>query len=179
MSLRQSDDGSVARADRDLGFVTMLFYRENDFCLETVAQDLANFLEPGFNFFADGRSDFVVAACVFHVHRATSLIRSKKSDCSSKTQSRLSYRYFFTRRWCVLGIFISSRYFATVRRVTWIPCDWRMRVICSSVNGLAGSSSSMSFFTRRLRISSEVAPPSGPFTLSLKKYRSSNTPCGV
>ena len=31
------------------------------------------------------------------------------------------------------------------------------------------SSSSMSFLTRRFRISSEVLPPSGPFTLSLKK----------
>lgn len=26
--------------------------------------------------------------------------------------------YAFTRRWCVLGIFMSSRYLATVRRVT-------------------------------------------------------------
>src|SRR5207253_3085071 len=42
---------------------------------------------------------------------------------------------------------MSSRYFATVRRVTWMPCDWRMRVICSSVNGLVGSSSSMSLLT--------------------------------
>ncbi len=74
---------------------------------------------------------------------------------------------------------MSSRYLATVRRVTWMPCDCRMRVICSSVNGRLGSSSSMSFFTRRLRMSSEVLPPSGPCTLSLKKYRNSNTPCGV
>ena len=46
---------------------------------------------------------------------------------------------------------MSSRYFATVRRVTWIPCDCRMRVICSSVSGRAESSSSISFFTRRFR----------------------------
>ncbi len=28
------------------------------------------------------------------------------------------------RRWCVEGIFMSSRYLATVRRVSWIPCAW-------------------------------------------------------
>src|SRR5437879_9928994 len=60
-----------------------------------------------------------------------------------------------------------------------MPCDCRMRVICSSVNGRLGSSSSISFFTRRFKISSEVPPPSGPCTLSEKKYRNSNTPCGV
>src|SRR5579864_4068182 len=31
--------------------------------------------------------------------------------------------YVFTLRWWVLGMRMSSRYFATVRRVTWIPCD--------------------------------------------------------
>src|SRR5215468_5911010 len=35
----------------------------------------------------------------------------------------LTNRYFFTLRWWVLGMRMSSRYFATVRRVTWIPCD--------------------------------------------------------
>src|ERR1700691_2943112 len=92
---------------------------------------------------------------------------------------RRPQHYFFTLLWCVLGIFISSRYFATVRRVTWMPCDCRMRVICSSVSGRLGSSSSISFFTRRFRISSDVPPPSGPCTLSEKKYRNSNTPCCV
>ena len=33
---------------------------------------------------------------------------------------------------------MSSRYLATVRRVTWMPCDCRIRVICSSVSGAAG-----------------------------------------
>src|SRR5271169_872082 len=87
--------------------------------------------------------------------------------------------YFFTLLWCVLGIFISSLYFATVRRVTWMPCDCRMRVIFSSVNGRLESSSSISFLTRRFKIRSEVPPPSGPCTLSEKKYRNSNTPWGV
>src|SRR5215469_6177780 len=49
-----------------------------------------------------------------------------------------------TRRWCVLGICISSRYFATVRRVTWIPCRWSSAASWSSVSGFRGSSSSIS-----------------------------------
>ena len=73
----------------------------------------------------------------------------------------LLLRYFLTRRWCVLGMRMSSRYLATVRRVTWIPCDCRMRVICSSVNGRLGSSSSMSFLTRRLRIKQRCAAALG------------------
>src|SRR6266446_9624331 len=91
----------------------------------------------------------------------------KLVDHKSGTALETGLQYhFFTLLWCVLGIFISSLYFATVRRVTWIPCDWRMRVICSSVSGRLGSSSSISFLTRRLRIRSEVLPPSGPCTLS-------------
>ena len=43
--------------------------------------------------------------------------------------------YAFTRRWCVLGMRRSSRYFATVRRVTWMPSSSSFLVICSSVSG--------------------------------------------
>src|SRR5215472_18460455 len=85
----------------------------------------------------------------------------------------------FTLRWWVLGIRMSSRYFATVRRVTWIPDSSSFAAICSSVSGLVPSSSSIIFFTRRFRVSSDIAPPSGPFTDSLKNERSSSTPCGV
>src|SRR5579884_974049 len=54
------------------------------------------------------------------------------------------------RRW-VLGMPISSRYLATVRRVTWMPCSASRRAISSSVRGWRGSSSSIILRTRRLR----------------------------
>src|ERR1051325_1165580 len=73
----------------------------------------------------------------------------------------------FTRRWCVLGMRISSRYFATVRRVTCIPASSSFLAICSSVNGLEESSSSIIFLTRRFSVCSDIPPPSGPFTDSL------------
>jgi len=44
---------------------------------------------------------------------------------------------------------MSSRYLATVRRVTWMPADCRRAVICSSVSGCAVSSPSIIFFTMR------------------------------
>ena len=74
-----------------------------------------------------------------------------------------------TRRWCVDGIFMSSRYLATVRRVTLMPRFCKRAVICSSVSGLVRSSSPIIFFTMRLSSSSGVPPPNGPCTASEKK----------
>src|SRR5579863_3101282 len=84
-----------------------------------------------------------------------------------------------TRRWWVLGIRMSSRYFATVRRVTWIPASSSFCAMCSSVSGLAPSSSSIIFLTSRFSVSRDMPPPSGPFTDSLKNDRNSKTPCEV
>ncbi len=47
----------------------------------------------------------------------------------------------FTRRWWVLGIRMSSRYLATVRRVTWMPASSSFCAMCSSVSGFVESSS--------------------------------------
>ena len=66
--LSQADQRAVARGDGDFGFMAMLFDGEDDLGFESVAQDLAEFGEAGFNFFADGGSYFVVPAGVFHVH---------------------------------------------------------------------------------------------------------------
>src|SRR5207302_3048493 len=43
----------------------------------------------------------------------------------------------FSRRWWVLGILMSSRYFATVRRVAGMPASSSFLGICSSVSGCA------------------------------------------
>src|SRR5215467_5344716 len=100
---------------------------------------------------------------------------------SSLSRGRLHKKaaQLFTRRWCVLGMRMSSRYFATVRRVTCMPPSSSFLAICSSVRGLEESSSSIIFLTRRFSVSSDMPLPSGPFTDSLKKERSSRTPCGV
>src|SRR6266404_1697564 len=85
----------------------------------------------------------------------------------------------FTRRWWVLGMRMSSRYLATVRRVTWIPASSNFCAMWSSVSGLVESSSSIIFFTSRFSVSNDIPLPSGPFTDSLKNDRNSSTPCGV
>jgi len=48
--------------------------------------------------------------------------------------------------------------------------------ICSSVSGCAASSSSIIFLHDPAGVSSDIPPPSGPFTDSLKNERSSSTP---
>src|SRR5438876_6543109 len=53
---------------------------------------------------------------------------------------------------------ISSRYFATVRRVTWIPASSSFLAICSSVSGFEESSSSIIFLTSRFNLSSDMSP---------------------
>ena len=55
---------------------------------------------------------------------------------------------------------MSSRYFATVRRVTWMPCRCSSAASWSSVNGLRSSSSSISFRLHPLRL--RPAPAAGP-----------------
>src|SRR6266446_5036449 len=60
-----------------------------------------------------------------------------------------------------------------------MPASSNFFAICSSVRGLAESSSSIIFLTSRLRVSSDIPPPSGPFTDSLKNDRSSSTPWDV
>src|SRR6202023_1436236 len=166
-SLSQTNQRTVARSDCNLRFIAALLDRKHDFGLKFVAKNFSDFDQAGFNFFADGGSDFEMPAGVFHVHERPSFGSCEfghsitgiiKSNKAGERRRRYNF-YFFTLRWWVLGMRISSRYFATVRRVTWMPCDCRIRVICSSVSGLAGSSSSMSFLTRRLRMSNEVLPP--------------------
>ena len=63
---------------------------------------------------------------------------------------------------------MSSRYLATVLRVTSIPSPRNRAVICSSVSGRVWSSSSIIFFTLRLRISKGVPLPAEPCTASEK-----------
>src|SRR2546429_652916 len=72
-----------------------------------------------------------------------------------------------------------ARKVAFAGRMTWIPASSSFLAICSSVSGFEESSSSIIFLTSRFNVSSDMSPPSGPFTDSLKNERSSRTPCGV
>src|SRR5271170_7792207 len=66
--LSQSDERSVARADGDLSLVAAFLDGKDDFGLEFVSQDFADFRKARFNVLADGGSYLVVPAGVFHVH---------------------------------------------------------------------------------------------------------------
>src|SRR5215470_11402019 len=77
------------------------------------------------------------------------------------------------------GIFIWSRYLATVRRESFCPSLARVLAISSSVNGLRASSASIIFLILNLMILVETSSPSSLTMPSVKKRRSSITPCGV
>ena len=80
LGLGQADQRAVSRAYRDLCFMTVLFDAEDNFGFELVAQDFTNPGEPGFYFFADGRSYFVMPPGVFHVHERHSLDPRSRSN---------------------------------------------------------------------------------------------------
>src|ERR1035437_6123810 len=152
-----------------------------------------------FAIFVDGQYDLRAGRAAYNLFNCPQPCRGfifvfLRDDClssrvlddhsfTSRLSSSLIYTpqvgYQRTRLWWVLGICMSSRYLATVRRVTRIPCRCNSAARWSSVSGLRGSSSSISFFTLRFSSTSGRSPPSGPFTPSLKKKRSSYTPCDV
>ena len=94
--LRQSDQRAIARADGDFGFVAVFLDRQDHLGFKFVAQDLADFCQAGFDFFADARGDFVVPAGVFHVHERPLLSCTAVGHCAPARRRR--YSYFFTRR---------------------------------------------------------------------------------
>ena len=68
LGLSEADQRTIAGANGDFGFMTVLLDGQNDLGFESVAQDFADFREAGFNFFADGGGDFVLSSGVLHVH---------------------------------------------------------------------------------------------------------------
>ena len=68
IGLRHANQRSVTRTDGNFGFVAVLLDRKDHLGIEFISEDLADFSEAGFNRLADGGSNFVVPAGVFHVH---------------------------------------------------------------------------------------------------------------
>ncbi len=75
--LGQSDQRSVARADGDFCFVAVLLHGQDYFGFKFVAKDFTDFQQAGFDFLADGGSNFVVSAGVFDVHERPFLSSSR------------------------------------------------------------------------------------------------------
>src|ERR1035438_2005856 len=104
---------------RGFGMMQMPFERQNHVRLAfaLAVQELADLGKSRFQLLQLGWRQFHLPARVCDFHRS-----ALSRNC----------HYSRTRRWWVDGIFISSRYFATVRRVTLIPWPCSMVVICSS-----------------------------------------------
>src|SRR5258707_13292681 len=76
LGLGQADQRTIARADGDFGFMTVLLDGEDELGFEFVAYYFGEFRAAGFNLLADGGGNCVVSAGVFHDHERPSLIRS-------------------------------------------------------------------------------------------------------
>jgi hypothetical protein len=70
--LSQSHNRSIARADCDLGLVAVLFHGQDHFGVEFIAQNFADFCKAVLYGFANGGSDFILPAGIFHVHERPS-----------------------------------------------------------------------------------------------------------
>ena len=77
------------------------------------------------------------------------------------------------------GIESASRYLATVRRATMMPCSPRTSAIRLSVSGDFGSSAETSCLISARMAVAEAAPPESVATWLPKNYLSSNVPRGV
>src|SRR5580698_5145362 len=128
---------------RDFGLVQMPFQRQDHvrFTLFTSIQKFAHLGKPRFNFLELGWSQFHLSACICDLHGASVLFNIRPLPQGRGSVTQPGRRQGRTRLWCVDGIFISSRYLATVRRVTLMPSCCSAVVIWSSVSGCALSSS--------------------------------------
>src|SRR3569833_692928 len=77
------------------------------------------------------------------------------------------------------GIFSASRYLATVRRATTMPCSASISAILLSEIGLFGSSAPINCLIKARIAVEDASPPASVATWLPKKYFNSNTPCGV
>jgi hypothetical protein len=66
--LGESDQWPVSRVDGDFRLVALFFHAEDYFGCKFVVQNLADFRDADFHFFADGGGDFALPAGVLHIH---------------------------------------------------------------------------------------------------------------
>src|SRR5882672_11935738 len=88
-------------------------------------------------------------------------------------------RHYNVLRIATGAIFSDSRYLATVRRATTMPCSPSSSAILLSESGFLGSSAETSCLMRARIAVLDAAPPESVATWLPKKYLSSKTPSGV
>src|SRR5258705_5707039 len=126
------DHGMVVIIHRDLSSVTAAFKSQDDVRLALVLaiEKLAQFCGSRFDLLQLRRSQLYLLARIRDSHVPSNLeTLGARRDGRRLTRRRPGAAYFRVRLWCVDGIFMSSRYFATVRRVTSIPWDCSSEVI--------------------------------------------------
>src|SRR6185369_467819 len=106
------------------------------------------------------------------------LVGQKAFDpCGAGQEQRQPH--YISRRRLAGAIFSASRYFATVRRATWMPCSSSISAIWLSDSGLAASSAETSCLISARTAVLDALPPASVLSDEPKKYLSSKVPKGV
>src|SRR5271165_70591 len=113
--LGDAEDVMTAGLDADFGCLTVFFRAQDDMRAGCPAENLGDSLNALLRQCAECRGNGHLSAGVLNLHGESSLPKQK---CPPRMAILPHPR---TRRWWVLGIRRSSRYFATVRRVTLMP----------------------------------------------------------
>ena len=82
-----------------------LFDHQNYFGFKFIGEDFPDFSQPGFYFFANGGSDFVMPPGIFHVHEHLEL-KSRRASTSSYTYQPVIHeeRTFATKDSSIPGL---------------------------------------------------------------------------
>src|SRR5579884_2948097 len=127
---RHGDDVLQTRCDGDFSKLTVFFCRQYDVGASCFSKDFCDARDGFISNCAKSGGDGHLPASVLNLHGESSIPKDFNAGGGlAFPAGSLILQQLSTRRWCVLGILMSSRYLAIVRRVTWKPCDWRMVAI--------------------------------------------------
>src|SRR3569833_1609883 len=104
---------------------------------------------------------------------------SAQASHGGTQQRETNCGFFFVLCFFFGGFFCASRYLATVRRATTMPCSAFISAILLSEKGLFGSSAPINCLIKARIAVEDASPPASVATWLPKKYFNSNTPCGV
>src|ERR1700722_3300531 len=143
--LGQANQRAVAGADVDFSFVAVLFDGEDHLGFKSVAENFADLGEAGFDFFADGGSNFVVSSRVFHVHERPlvkfliemnwalhlkSEVRSKNAEVKSLAPAFSTLAIFdgFCFYFCILTLTSALFLYSALRPIRSLRCMGSNRI---------------------------------------------------
>src|SRR5690606_14256120 len=173
--------GPAGQADGGFRAMVGLVQDQQRADVERLVDMAAQAREAGFDVLVQGGGDFDLLAACFDAHRKLLGLAQDTHSMSRKRPRAVNFPLSQPRRTrsCEEGMFMASRYLATVRRATGTPRALSVSARRASDSGLRGSSAST-----RARIIAwiavlEASPPPAMSMPEAKKARSGRAPRGV